>query len=472
MVDSDKPVRQVANRSASGRSRLSRRKFVAGAGVASVGLLAGCSGGDGGDGGGDGDGGSTDGGGGNTADSVSVAAVGGGEGTLFKNLCKEYVEDDTGVTVNVSQFPYANLFEKTSSVLESKSDAYDILFMDDPWFPQFAYYVDPIEQWMPESLPRDQIIKNCIDVATWPAPEGPTVPSAQGMDQKVRGQVVVGNSQLYCYNKAFYEQVGASTPPETWDDVLAAGKKIEQQVDGAHGYIIRGKRGNPINANFYGLGNCKAGDMFDENWNYRWDEQVGVDTLDFYVNDLKSICPSGVASFDSDAILNGLAQGTAAQSPAWPAAASTLLDEEKSEQYDNLEFTVIPKGQRRAPQQGNWITGINSYTSDAKKRAAGKVIRSFISAEAQDKYAQMGGVPFRHDTFKNNMDQAPWFQALYESLQTCKWRPRTPLWNQIAVTQGKYLNTALTGEMSPSEALTNINDEVENLLQQAGYYEG
>lgn len=453
-----------------------RRTFLrAAGGTAIASALAGCSGGSGGSGdgsssgsgSGSGSGGTTSGDG--TADKISVAAVE-GSGRLFQRLVKNYVEEDTGVEVDVSLFPYANLFEKTSSVLTTQSDAYDIVFMDDPWFPQFATHCEPIEQWMPGGIPKDQIIDNCIDIATWPAPEGPTVPSAEGLKQKIRGQVVVGNTQLFAYNKKYYDQVSASTPPKTWDDVYSVGKKISEQVDGAHGYIIRGKRGNPINANFFGLGMSKAGDMFDKNWRYQWDEQKGVDTLDFYVNDLKSISPEGVASFNSDQVLNSLANGSAAQSPAWPSASSLLLDPKKSEYAKDIEFTVIPKGIRRAPQQGNWITGINKYTTDPKKKAAGKVIRSFISKKAQQKYVELGGVPFRHDTFKNNMDAQPWFPALYESLQTCVWRPRTPLWSEIAVTQGKFFNSALTGKITPKKAVTNINDDVEALLKQAGYY--
>jgi multiple sugar transport system substrate-binding protein len=281
---------------------------------------------------------------------------------------------------------------------------------------------------------------------------------------------VVGNTQLFAYNQALYEEVGASTPPETWDDVASAGQMISEQVDGANGYIIRGKRGNPINANFYGLGNSMAGDMFSDEWRYNWDEQTGVETLDFYVNTLASISPDGVASFDSDRVLQGLGNGSVAQSVAWPSAASLLLDPEQADAADDIRFTVIPEGQRRAPQQGNWIAGINSAVSDAKKRAAGEVIRSFVSKEAQQRYVELGGVPFRHDTFEENIDAQPWFSALYESLQTAKWRPRTPLWNRIAVEHGRNLNAALVGDMTPEEAMQANNDSIEGILEGAGYY--
>lgn len=457
MAHDDKPSRTGEKQVSSDEHTSTRRKYLAGAGAASATALAGCSGLLGG---------------GGSADTLSIAAVE-GSGRLFKRLVDQYVEEDTGVTVDVELFPYANLFEKTSSVLSTQSSAYDIMFMDDPWFPQFASSLDPIKQWLPEPLPTEQLIDTVEDIATWPTPGAPKIPSAEGLDQKVRGQVVVGNTQLFAYNKKYYEQVGASTPPQTWGDVYEAGKKISDQIEGANGYIIRGKRGNPIMANFFALGNAIGGTMFNDNWRYGWAGQAGTNAVDFYVNKLKSISPQGVTSFDSDQVLNALASGEAAQAPAWPSAASLLLDP-SAEQADNIQFTPIPKGhmgaQRQAPTQGNWIMGINSYISDAKKKSAGKVIRSAISKEAQDKYVDLGGVPFRHDTFKNNMSAQPWFPALYESLQTAQYRPRTPLWSEAAVKQGTLLNTALSGEISPEECTTQSQNQIESILESNGYY--
>ena len=458
-----------------GRSATSRRKFIGTtASVVALSGLAGCGGGGDGSGGdGGGDGGSTGSGSKETAGELSIAAVE-GSGRLFKRLVDEYVSDDTGITVNVELFPYANLFEKTNSVLSTEGDAYDIAFMDDPWFPQFAGHVDPIKQWLPEDLPMDQLIDTTVDISTWPTPGAPNIPSAQGMDQKVRGQVIVGNTQLFAYNSGYYDQVGADAP-ETWSDVYEAGQQITDQVDGADGYIIRGKRGNPVMANFFALGNAIGGTMFDDDWRYNWSAESGTEAVRFYTEDLKSISPDGVTSFDSDAVLNGLSSGSAAQAPAWPSAASLLLDSEESEQADNISFTPIPKGhtgaERQAPTQGNWIMGINSYVDDSKKRAAGEVIRSAISKEAQDKYVELGGVPFRHDTFEDNMDAQPWFSALYESLQAAQYRPRTPLYSEFGIGHGELLNGALAGDLSPSEMTQKAKSEVEGILENGGYYE-
>ncbi|NUB93682.1 extracellular solute-binding protein [Haloterrigena sp. SYSU A121-1] len=437
--------------SAATTKRRSRRRFLAGVGgAATVTALAGCVGG-----------------GGNDSD-VSIIAVE-GEGRLVENLIDDYVRDETDLSIDVTLFPYANLYERVSSVLTTGGTGYDAILMDDTWFPQFATHLDPLEQWLPDGLPTDQLIDTTVDITTWPTPGAPKVPSAEGMDEEIRGQVVVGNTQMFVYNTAYYEEVGEEEP-ETWDDVLRAGRSIDEEIADTNGYVIRGQRGNPANTNFMSIGWSNLGAMFDEDWKYQWDTGEGEDVVSFFVDDLKSISPDGVGSFNSDQVLNRIGEGSAAQGMAWPAAASTLLDDDTAE-ADNLEFIPIPEGEvQQAPMQGNWLLGINSNVSDSRKEDAGTVIQSIISKEAQDRYVDLGGVPFRHDTFQDNMDAEPWYEALYESLQNAKPRPRTPLWNEIDVTQGEYLNSALTGDMGPSEVVSQTKSEAESILENAGYY--
>lgn len=403
------------------------------------------------------------------AETLSVVA-GAAEGQLFQRLLDEYLIEETGVEVEVSLFDYRGLHEEISSVLQTESDGFDIAFMDDPWFPEFAADLEPIREWLPEDLPEEQLIDTTVEVATWPPPRGPVVPSAEGTERRLRGQVIVGNVQLFAYNREYYEQVGASAPPQTWTDVLRAGRAIDEGIDGVHGYTIRGKEGNPISINYFGLANSRVGNMFDEEWRYQWAGSDGIDTLRFYVEDLAGISPDGVTTFDSDSVLGGIGNGSAAQAPAWPGEASLLLEAGEYDQAGNIAFTQLPEGIRRAPSQGNWILGINSYTSDARKRAAGRVIRQAISKPAQQRYVELGGVPFRHDIFQDNMDAQLWFPALYESLQTAQWRPRTPLWSDIVIVQSGHLNDALGGSVDPESALSSIESEVENLMEAEGYY--
>lgn len=68
---------------------------------------------------------------------LSLAVVGGVEGEALKQAALDY-EKQTGIHVQIAQFPYASLFEKELIDLNAHTGAYDLVMMDDPWFPRFA----------------------------------------------------------------------------------------------------------------------------------------------------------------------------------------------------------------------------------------------------------------------------------------------------------------------------------------------
>jgi multiple sugar transport system substrate-binding protein len=401
-----------------------------------------------------------------TADTINVAGVE-GEGALFRNLVDEFVEDDTGVDVNIELLPFDGLFERAISVLDNEGDEFDIFLMDDPWFPRLARHLDPIEQWLPSDVP-EEYIEPTVDIATWPTPNMAVPPGDKGSEPELRGLVVVGNCVLFGYNAEYLDRVGEE-PPETWDDVVRVGRAIDNEIDGASGFAIRGERGNPVMANYYPIGVSNAGLMFEDDWRFNWASQEGIDAVDLFANDLAEISPQGTTAFDSDEVITAIGSGEAGQALLWPAAADTILDD--SAEGENIEFTVVPEGIQRGPTQGNWIAAINAYTSDPRKRAAGEVLRSFVSREAQDIYVEQGGIPFRHDIFEEYSGQAPWFDTLYESLQEAVPRPRTPEWNEIEEAMGVKLNDVLVGNLTPEETINESEEDITEILERSGYYE-
>src|SRR5574338_958985 len=68
---------------------------------------------------------------------LTLAVISGAEGEALKQAAHDY-ESQTGTHIEIAQFPYANLFEKELIDLKSGTGAYDLIMLDDPWFPRFA----------------------------------------------------------------------------------------------------------------------------------------------------------------------------------------------------------------------------------------------------------------------------------------------------------------------------------------------
>src|SRR6185369_9505836 len=76
-------------------------------------------------------------GGGGGARQITLAVNSGVEGDALKQVARDY-EALTGVRVSIAEFPYDNLFEKELIDLSAATGAYDLIMLNDPWFPRFA----------------------------------------------------------------------------------------------------------------------------------------------------------------------------------------------------------------------------------------------------------------------------------------------------------------------------------------------
>src|SRR3982750_4550921 len=77
------------------------------------------------------------GGGVGTGKQLTLAVNSGVEGDALKQAARDY-EAQTNVHINIVEFPYSNLFDKELVDLNARTGAYDLIMLDDPWFPRFA----------------------------------------------------------------------------------------------------------------------------------------------------------------------------------------------------------------------------------------------------------------------------------------------------------------------------------------------
>src|SRR6478672_4438142 len=167
-------------------------------------------------------------GGNHDARTLTLAINSGVEGDALKQAAKDY-EAQTGVHINIAEFPYANLFEKELIDLNAHSGAYDLIMLDDPWFPRFGSLnvltdLTPLLQKRGRTDPDNDFVATSIALCREPYQTG-----------KLLALPYVGNSQLFFYRKDLFQKHNLKEPA-TWDEVLAAAKTIsEQETSGAPG---------------------------------------------------------------------------------------------------------------------------------------------------------------------------------------------------------------------------------------------
>lgn len=393
---------------------------------------------------------------------LTLAVVSGVEGEALKQAAHDY-EAQSNVHIEIAQLPYANLFEKELIDLKSRTGAYDLIMLDDPWFPRFASEqlltdLTPFLQQRGQSGPDSDFVETSIALCRHPYQTG-----------SLYAFPYVGNSQLFFYRKDLFEKYSLK-PPATWDEVLAAAKTIqEQESAGAkvYGYVMRAEQGNAAVADFMPIFWAFGGEMFDAAGKPSVNSPEGIAALQFML-ELGKYSPPGYVSFNASDVGAHLLQGTAAMSINWPAWISSFSDPAKSKVIGKMEFTTLPSGQKQGQAEiGNWLIAIPRDSRNATD--AVDFLLWATAAQQMKQSAQRGNPPTRKSLFNDAelVAKNPAYPAQLRSLASSRPRPRTPYWNEIENAFGIFLSKANSGVLSPADAMNQANVEIEKILQRA-----
>jgi multiple sugar transport system substrate-binding protein len=416
----------------------------------------------------------------NDAKQITIAVNSGVEGDALKQAAKDY-ETQTGIKITIAEFPYANLFEKELVDLNSNTGAYDLIMLDDPWFPRFAsqnFLTDLASLYQKKNLagPDEDFITTSLALCRHPYETG-----------ALYALPYVGNSQLFFYRKDLFEKHNLKKP-ETWWDVLNAAKAIDERektgspTGGAvRGYVMRAAQGNSVVADFMPIFWAFGAEMFDAEGKPTVNSIEGIDALKFML-ELGKYAPAGYVNFGADEVSTHLLQGTAAMSINWPAWISAFSDPAKSKVLGKIEFAPMPAGGKLTKigfevidvesipgraEIGNWLIAIPK--GSAKQDTAFDFLLWATEAQQMKKSALMGNPPTRKTLFTDAELSAkyPAYPVQLRSLETSKPRPRTPLWNEIENVFGIFLSKANSGSLSAEEAMNQANAEITKIIERS-----
>src|SRR4030095_13003414 len=225
-----------------------------------------------------------------TRKQLTLAVTNGVESDGLKRAAREY-EKQTGTHINIAEFPYANCFEKELIDLKARTGAYDLIMLDDPWFPRFTQEqllteLTPLLEKRGQSGPDSDFVDASVALCRHPYQSG-----------SLYALPYVGNSQLFFYRKDLFEKYSLKAPG-TWNDVLAAAKTIhERETTGAngdriHGYVMRAAQGNAAVADFMPIFWAFGGEMFGPEGKPTVNSPEGIAALEFMI-ELGKYSPPG-----------------------------------------------------------------------------------------------------------------------------------------------------------------------------------
>lgn len=385
-------------------------------------------------------------------------------------------EDLTGASVEIDAFSYDDTYANEVLAGSQGSTEYDVVVLDSPWIGQFqeSGFVDDLSDRVEQDadiVQYEDFVEVFQDVAEW--------------NGEITGIPFGAYFITLHYRTDLFEEAGME-PPETIDEWKEAAAFFTDNEDfpDVYGVALNNQRGAPIGQAW-----------FEYIWNFggrpfastepgaedpyadmtpMFDSPESIEVVETFI-EMLDYQPPGAESFAWDERATTFGVGQTAMVSAWSVRTPGFTDPDQSRVGDDFATTLFPhkEGVDPVPPVGGWLMGINSAIDEDRKDFAWDYIKWFTSPEIHKEFVLAGGPPSRVSTLEDPdvLEAQPWAETLNESQQLsfADVRPRIPEAFEIIDTVGFHVSQAVQGQASPEEAMAEANQQITELLRDAGY---
>ena len=388
----------------------------------------------------------------------------------FIAMVDEY-QTETGVKMNLDVTPFGGMLEKARNSLRSDTGTYDIVNINAAGMAEIysSGYLKPINEIDP-SFKLDDNVLTFGGTDYWNFDTNSFDPNGT-----LLGLPTNGNVQVLYYRTDLYEQAGLKVP-QTWDDLLANGKKLNNPPD-VYGFVPRADRGS-ILYNFTPYLFSNGGSFFADpakgDYSVTLASPEGLKAFETYLALGKEVGPDNFGAIAQAELVQLLSTGKAAQAIGVVAIYSNLENPDSSVVAGKIGTALLPAGPggTHSSAAGQWMAGIPANVPEANQKAALDFMKWFLERGQQIAYVKAGGVPVRSDLTGSGLEDDPAFAFLPAFSENAKVsQMNMPLipGTQIRDAISLWLNRAAIGEISAKEALNGAADDANKILVDAGY---
>lgn len=405
----------------------------------------------------------------NSGESITVITSQAPWNPAYEAVVEAY-EKATGVDVDLRSFPNDEVKTQMLNDAQTGNHAFDVYQINEVDTAQFnaaglltpftdidsEFALDP-EQFTYEGLPYWDAENKVFSEETG---QVTTVP-------------LLGNLQLFVYRTDIYEELDLEVPT-TWDQVIANGDAAMDAELARYGFVMRtqGVPGTPgVTYDFMGILLGEGGEIFREpgvDWTPTLDSEAGIRAATI-LRELALLGPADPKAVGQAEAIAAMQAGDSAQLDVVAAAANSMNDETKSNIIGNVGFAVLP-GESSAT--GTWNLGIPADLPEDRQGPALDFIRWVTSEQGMEVFAEAGGIPTRSDAFDadgiSETSQA-YLDRVKESADSARGVFRFEFIGPFLNTTEPIIAAIAAGDVSPEEGMTRLQEEITQVVEDAGY---
>lgn len=362
--------------------------------------------------------------------------------------------------------PYESHYEKMAIELSQGSDTFDIITTDNLWVTQpirngWAANLTEMKQANPD-LP-DLQVQNLTDAS---------LVYTESKGQRY-GLPLVQTTPCYVYRKDLFEKAGIDKVPATWDEYVAAAKKLHSSdvagvtiLMGGQDALTSGDWGSRI-MGMTKLGPNDDGMLSPDNEPVFNSEGQGERAIE-RLKELLPYCPQGYQSFDYPEGSSALQQGKVAMLVTWTDVIVGIEDGPHKGQFG---YTVSPTEKFEQQMVGGWSIFANANSQNLEE--AYKFLAWMTEGRAYELFREGGesSLCLKSDLANPDITKVvPMLQAFRDfSLRNTASISLPPyrLTNAIEVQRAVFeeLQAGITGSKTPKQAMADAQDRVYKLVK-------
>jgi multiple sugar transport system substrate-binding protein len=365
---------------------------------------------------------------------VTVAYYSAGTEPYFKKMAEQFEKANPGSQIQIEMVNWDTLQQKLQTDIAGGTNA-DLAIIGTRWLLDFVKddQAEPLDQYMNPSF-KGRFIGAFL------------APGQIG--GKTYGLPIAASARALYYNKETLTKAGFPNGPKTWDDVVAASKKIK--AAGGYGFGLQGKEIETDVYWYYSLW-THGGDVVGKDGKAAFASPAGIKAATLYKSLIdQGLTQQGVTNYSREDVQNLFKQGRVAMCISAPFLAKQIKTE-----APNLKYGIAP-----VPSGGTAATyavtdSMVMFKNSKSKATAWKFLDYLFTKEPRIAFTSGEGfLPTTKDeaaapVFTSDPDT----KAFVALLPSAHFAPTVTGWEDTAKAVSDAMQSIYLGKAQPEAAL-------------------